>query len=88
MLNHSLKPVIEHLVGRQSQPRGTQVHANALHCMHLSDQKGWSQDPPLPRSHVWVGRGGMGLLEIPAYQRPSKGKWFFFYLFIYCFHGC
>ena len=37
-----LEAVTEHLVGRQSQPRGAQVHA-----MHLSDQKGWSQDPSL-----------------------------------------
>ena len=29
--------VIEHLVGRQGQPKGAQVHA-----MHLIDQKGWS----------------------------------------------
>ena len=32
--NSWLEPVIEHLVGRQGQPRGAQVHA-----MYLSDQK-------------------------------------------------
>ena len=65
-----LETVIEHLVGRQGQPKGAQVHA-----MHLSDQKGWSQDPLLPRPHLRVGSGGEGvLLEIPAYLRPSKGK--------------
>jgi len=47
-----LEPVIEHLVGRQGQPRGAQVHV-----MQLSDQKGWCQDPPLPRPHLRVGRG-------------------------------
>jgi len=35
--------VIEHLEGRQGQPRGAQVHA-----VYPSDEKGWSQDPPLP----------------------------------------
>jgi len=49
--------VIEHLVGRQGQPRGAQVHA-----MPLSDQKGWSQDPPLPRPHLRVGSGGKGVI--------------------------
>ena len=48
-----LEPVIEHLVGRQDQPREAQVQA-----MHLSDWKGWSQDPPFPRHHLRVGRGG------------------------------
>ena len=60
----------EHLVGRWSQPRGAQLHA-----IHLSNQKGWSQDSPLPRPHLRVGSGGKGtLLEIPAYLRPSKDK--------------
>ena len=62
--------LIEHLVGRQGQPRGAQVYA-----MQLSDWQGWSQDPPLPSLHLRVGSGGEGvLLEIPAYLRPSKGK--------------
>jgi len=64
------EPVIEHLVGRQGQRRGAQVHA-----MQLSDEKGWSQDSPLSRPHFRVGSGSKGiLLEIPAYLRPSKGK--------------
>ena len=68
-----LEPVIEHLVGRQGQPRGAQVHA-----MHLSDQKGWSQDPPLPRPHLRVSSGGKDiLLEIPTCLRSSRGKQFF-----------
>jgi len=37
--------VIEHLVGRQGQPKGAQVHA-----VYMSDQKGWSQDPPLSQN--------------------------------------
>ena len=48
-----LETVIEHLVGRQGQPRGAQVHA-----MYLSDEKGWSRDAPLSRPHVRVGSGG------------------------------
>ena len=36
--------------GRQGQTRGAQVKA-----MHLNDQKGWSQDPPLPRPHLRAG---------------------------------
>ena len=47
---------IEHLVGRQDQPRGAQAQA-----MHLSDRKGWRQDPPLPRPHLRVGSGGKGI---------------------------
>jgi len=65
-----LEAVIEHLVGRQGQPRGAQVHA-----MDLSDHKGRSQDPPLPTPHLRVGSGGKGiLLEIPVYCRFSVGK--------------
>ena len=72
-----LETVIEHLVGRQGQPRGAQLHA-----MHLSDQKGWSQDPSLPKPHLRVGSGGEGtLLEIPAYWRPSEGEQLFFLCF-------
>jgi len=64
------KAVIEHLVGRQGQ---AQVHA-----MQLSDQKGWSQDPPLPRPHLRVGSGGKEiLLELPACPRPSEGRQLF-----------
>ena len=71
-----LETVIEHLVGRQGQPRGAQVHA-----MYLSDWKGWSQDPSLPRPHLRVGSGGKWiLLEIPTYVRPSKGKWVLFFV--------
>ena len=69
-----LEVVIEHLVGRQCQPRGAQVHA-----VPPSDWKEWSQHPPLPRSHLRVGSGGEDvLLEISAYLRPSKGKQIFF----------
>ena len=48
--------VIEHLVGRQGQPRGAQVHI-----MHLNDWNGWSQDPLLPSPHLQVGSGGEGI---------------------------
>jgi len=61
-----LERVIKHLVGRQGQPRGAQVHA-----IYLSDWKEWSQDPPLPRPHLRVRSRGENLsLEIPTYLRP------------------
>lgn len=73
-----LEAVIEHLVGRQSQPRGAQVHT-----MHLSDWNGWSQDSPRPRPHLRVGSGGKGiLLEIPAHLRPSEGKKILSFVFV------
>jgi len=73
---------MEHLVGRQGQPRGAQVQA-----VHLSAQKGWSQDPPFPSPHLRVGSGGEGIsLEIPVYLRPSKGKQIFFFCF--CVYAC
>ena len=57
-------------MGRQGQTRGAQVHA-----MYLSDQEGWSQDPPLPRTHLRIGRGSKSiLLEILVYLRPFEGK--------------
>jgi len=57
-------------VGRQGQPREAQVHA-----MYLSDRKGWSQDPPLPRPHLRVGNVDEGIsLKIPVYLRSSKSK--------------
>jgi len=66
----SLETLIGHLVGRQGQPRGAQVYA-----MYLNDQKGWRQDPRLPRPHLRAGRGGKDfLLEIPTFLRPSEGK--------------
>ena len=41
----------------------------------MSDQKGWSQDPPLPRAHLRVGNVGEGIsLEISVYLGPHKGK--------------
>jgi len=65
--NAKLKPetVIEHLVGRQGQPRGAQ-----LCVMCMSDQKGRSQDLPLSRPRLSVRSGGKGI----SLERPSKGK--------------
>ena len=73
--------VMEHLVGRRGQPRRAQVHA-----MYLSDQKGCSQDPPLPRPHLRVGSEEHLLLDIPVYLRPSKGMHLFSFVstFICC----
>ena len=65
-----LEAVIEHLVRRQGQSMGAQVHAT-----YLTDQKRWSQDPPLPRPHLRVGSGSkVTLLEITPYLWLSKGK--------------
>ena len=65
-------------MGRQGQPKGVQVYAT-----HLSNWKGWSQDPPLHRPHLRVGSGDEGIsLESPAYWRSSKGKQFFFFFFV------
>jgi len=38
-----LETVIEHLIGRQSQLRGSEVHVR-----HVSDQKGGAQIHPFP----------------------------------------
>ena len=32
-----------------------------MYAVYLKDQKGWSQDPPLPRPHLKVGSGGEGI---------------------------
>jgi len=70
---------MKHLVGRQCQTRGAQVHA-----MYLSDWKGQSQDPPLPRPHLRVGSGSNGiLLEIPVCMRPSEGKQLLSFIFLF-----
>jgi len=46
-----------------------------VHAVYLSDWKGWSQDPLLPRHHLRVGSGGKGiLLENPACLRLPEGK--------------
>ena len=64
-----LGAVIEHLVGRQDQPRGAQLCA-----MYLSDQKGWSQDPPLPRPHLRVGSEGEGVSSgAPSIPEDLRG---------------
>lgn len=72
--------VIEQLVGRQGQTRGAQVRG-----MHLSDQRRWSQDPPLLRPHLRVGNGGEDtLIEMSAHARLSEGKKIFFLCFCDC----
>ena len=68
-------------MGRQGQARGAQVHA-----IYMSDQKGSSQDPPLPIPHLRVHSGDKGaLLEFSVYLRSFKGKQFFFLCF--CVYG-
>jgi len=62
--------VIEHLIGRQGQPREAQVQA-----MHLIERKGWRKDPPLPRSHLRVGSEGRDVsLELSVQLSLSEGK--------------
>jgi len=52
--------------------------------MQLSDWKGWSQDPPIPRPHLRAGAEGKSvLLKILAYWRPSDDKQLFFPLFLH-----
>jgi len=52
---------MQHLVGRQGQPRGAQVHA--------------MKDPPLPSPHLRAGSGDKGiLLEILVCLGPFEGK--------------
>ena len=59
---------------------GSRAKPGELRCMqcnvmHLSEWKGWSQDPPLPRPHLRVDSGGKGIsLEIPVYLRLCNGK--------------
>ena len=46
-----------------------------MYAIHLSDWKGWSQDPLLPRPHLRVvSRNKHILLEIHVYVRSSEGK--------------
>ena len=79
MLSHGLN-----LVGRQGQPRGAQVHAR-----HLSDWKGWSQDPPLPRPYLRVGIVGEGVSSwrcLPTWGLPKVSSSFpsLLYLWLLC----
>jgi len=78
-----LEAVIEHLVGRQGQPRGSQVHA-----MYLSDWKGWSQDSPLPRPHLRVGSGGnrSHWRSLPTEGLPKVNSFFPFFLCPWLLH--
>ena len=50
--------------------------------MHLSDQKGGSQDPPLPGPYLRVGSEIKVVLEILAYLRSSKGKQLLSFMFV------
>jgi len=78
--------VIEHLVGRQ--PRGAQVHA-----VVLSDRKGWSQDPPLPRPHLRAGSGAEHILSgDPCLPEELTGllkvsSFFILFLLLSCLTG-
>ena len=54
-----------------------------MHVMNLSDRKGWSRDPPLPRPHLRVGSGGEGILvEVSVYLRSSEGKQLLCFVFV------
>ena len=76
------KTVIEHLVGRQGQARGVQVHA-----MYLSDWNRWSQDAALPRPHLRVSSGGEGIscwrfLSTWAFPKVSSNFPLFLHLWL------
>jgi len=61
--------VMEHLVGRQGQPRGAQVHA--MYWVIGQVEPGSAPFSP----HLRVGSGGEGLSGDPCVTlRPSKGK--------------
>ena len=69
--------VMEHLVGRQGQPRGAQVHAVLLSGEGL--EPGFTSSRP----HLRAGSGGEGILwEIPEYLRPSSGKQLLSFTFV------
>ena len=57
--------MIEHLVGRQGQPRGAQVHA-----VHLSDWKGWNLPDLIQvltaevKVSLWISLPTGGLLKV------------------------
>jgi len=55
--------------------------------MHLSDWKGWSQDPFLLRSQLKVVSGGKGiLLKIHVYLRLSVGEQILQFLRLWLLH--
>ena len=72
-----LEAVIEHLVGRQGQPRGVQVHA-----VLFSDQKGWNKDPTLPKPHLRVSSGGKSISLEFLYNLGLRKVYSFFRLFL------
>jgi len=63
-----LEAVIEHLVGRQVQPRASQVCAMQPDGMELGSA------PTQTSFKDWQGEAKSILLEISAYQRPSEGE--------------
>ena len=70
--------VIEHLVGRQGQPRGAQVCV--MQCTWVTGRGGPGSSPPRP--HFRVGSGGEGIL--PAWGLPKVSG---FSSFV-CVHSC
>ena len=78
------EPVMEHLVGRQGQPR----ELRCMQCNHWVTE-GLGQDAPLPRPHLRAGSGSEGIsLGIPVYLRPSKGKSKLFFSICFCIDSC
>jgi len=76
-----LEPVIEHLVGRQDQPRGAQVHV--MQC-NARVMEGVEPGSTLSQTSFkdWQWRGGV-LLEISVYLRPSEGKKMLAFVFVH-----
>ena len=72
MLSYSLNQLLSTWWEGRANPR------SSVHPMHLSDWKGWCQDPPLPRPRLRVGSGDKGVsLEITVYLRPSEAEQLF-----------
>ena len=91
MLSHQTGPAVEMLHSLKqwlsTWQEGRANLGSSGACNALNDQRGWSQDPSLPRPHLRVGSGGEKIsLEIPAYGRSFRGKQFFFLCF--CVQGC
>lgn len=68
----------EHLLEGRANPGEVRWQA-----MNPTEWKGWSQDPPSPRSYINVGSGGKGVsLEVPGFLSPSEGKQLCSFVFV------
>ena len=57
--------------------------------VHLSDWKGWSQDPPFSRPHLRLGSGGEGIScwrSLPTSGPPEVSSSFLSFLHLWLLH--